>query len=253
MPPLFVDGVEIKSVFVDGVEQDSVFADGVEVFSVVAGEDYIDDFLRDPNGTLITDHLMNTGQGWDTSAGTPTQPVIGDAVQAGSGNQSAIVAAVGENTAFNMIPLVSLFNQSFVSEANFSWEPFAGTLFVLIVQISIADSPDTYVQISGGLGSYSWAMTVNDVAIAEGSFSNQDQSAVKMTMFYDGTDMAAEFILQPSGERIVVPQQAVPAITGIERRVYPTTVLPLGGQATAICMYDVTETAVSSFSMPWPV
>ena len=35
MPPIFVDGVEIKSLFVDGVEQNTAFADGVQVYSGV--------------------------------------------------------------------------------------------------------------------------------------------------------------------------------------------------------------------------
>jgi hypothetical protein len=32
MPPLFVDGIEIKELFVDSVERDTLFVDGVQVF-----------------------------------------------------------------------------------------------------------------------------------------------------------------------------------------------------------------------------
>lgn len=39
MPPLFVNGTEVKSVYVDGVEQKDVFVDGVQVFSAV-NEDF---------------------------------------------------------------------------------------------------------------------------------------------------------------------------------------------------------------------
>jgi hypothetical protein len=77
MPPIFVDGVEIKTLFVDGVEQASAFADGVEVFS--SGEYQLDDFERSANGTPVSAHLMNTGQSWDTwSTNKPTiQPFKG--------------------------------------------------------------------------------------------------------------------------------------------------------------------------------
>lgn len=69
MPPLFVDGVEIKEVFIDGVEQDVVFADGVEVFNALQGEEFFDDFERSANGTPITSHVMNTGQSWTIGSG----------------------------------------------------------------------------------------------------------------------------------------------------------------------------------------
>jgi hypothetical protein len=73
--PLFVDGVEIKSVFVDGVEQSEVWADGVQVFSSV-GNYFFDDFNRSPNGTPVSDHIMNTGQSWFTTESFPPNPKI---------------------------------------------------------------------------------------------------------------------------------------------------------------------------------
>lgn len=80
-PPIFVDGVEINEVFVDGVEQNIVVVDGIEVFTSAQLEAMFDDYNRSPNGTPITSHIMNSGQGWAVlvdDRGTQIDPFQGE-------------------------------------------------------------------------------------------------------------------------------------------------------------------------------
>lgn len=52
MPPLFVDGVEIRELFVDGVEQSVMFVDGVQVYSSEISFDFVERALPQPSVTL---------------------------------------------------------------------------------------------------------------------------------------------------------------------------------------------------------
>jgi hypothetical protein len=253
MPPLFVDGVEIQQVWVDGVRQDTVFADGVKVFAEF--EDYRDDFLRDPNGTLVSNHQMNTGQFWDTD-GIPAPPTIQPAINVG-GNQSAQVRSnqAGDNDAQCFLyPITEVINHSFVLDVRFSWNPVFTNVFVQQNVVSLGSDParTTSMTMGGATGFMNASMRIDEVEVFNQQFADLAQSSGRMKMYYDGTDIAGEFWAFPSGERIVVTRRPAPApsITG---RAYSNFILPSdGGIDVRVDIYDVTETGMPPEDIPWP-
>jgi hypothetical protein len=249
MPPIFVDGVEIKTLFVDGVQQQEAWADGVQVFSAFESEDYYDDFTTDPIGTLTVNHLLNTGQSWNISFQDPAAPSLQAAIGSLTGNFASSLGGPAGAYGFNQNVNVSFLNPSFMVDAFYAWQPIAGVQSVTMAYY-IEINPNSTIFITGILGGYGWTVLIDGVIIDSGTFpDNQDSGHIEV--FFDGTDIATAITVFPSGQRAVMSRRSANGMIPGPRSFSATSVGSLGAATTAQ-VSTLSETGVPPEQMPWP-
>lgn len=188
-PPIFVDGFSINSVFVDGVEQSEVFADGVQVFEP-ALETMFDDYERSPDGTPITSHIMNTGQGWDVEADDR-----GTEIGSYQGEQAAgKLNTASPGTAFmhiSPVPLNPPLPTAYYTACTFGWRTTNpnsafGRLYTNERSPTVPNN-QTYLQNNyDGNGSHEITITQNGVKTTTRTVNGQVTNQTLFEVWFDG-------------------------------------------------------------------
>ncbi len=246
MPPLFVDGVEINSLFVDGVEQNSMFVDGVQVFSAEQLQFMFDDFNGSPNGTLVGNHISNTGQGWEAAEfdqGSVIRTSVGGQGLGllGTTSQSCDIQPLFDTD------LTGFYCKVLLSLASTGLNLSNCRIYVGYRTLDAANS--TYVRYAQQSGLLQ--LTNNELDLGLTTHPNTASRLIELECWWDGTDLQGRVTV--NGQSVTTPRLAmIDVLNPYNGRTYNNENIAPGSSDAEPNVYEYTLQEYAPEDVPFP-